>query len=570
MGIRSLQTYITQFVKNGTVPVDIKEEIEKYRRQHNGEMPLIVIDLLSIHPLFYTNKQELVLGARYNVYKDRVIDLFSRIKSYGVRLVFFTDGPAREEKLPTCLKRRNNEYQRAMQALQVVYSGADLRSRLEDMDVASPVPFFGILRKMAKEFGDLNIAVRNECDIELADYATKNGALAIISNDTDFLIFEGDWKFWSSGHLNVFRLKTLEFNRQALRETLGLRPDQMAILATMSGNDLVPYDSVRRFHFQIKQRDRFHFRATASKILSLRLSTHTITDDDVRYITQLIFNNYNDREEDIKLVETSLKSYDYSRMNTEYNFKIPLRDVSDYGKFNYIILANVKYIVQCHHFDLSKKDLLPYFDIFSPLIRRIMGILLNHVKNDNSRRFYFKLDHNRDYEEVILNPEYPPCEVPPIDELLYENTGVNPHLDRTRLELACWQISSKLTPETLGSLPTENISNVATLLYLVELGQIDVDEADCLLLACNCPKDVCYSLRLNDIRYANERDVRLAFLFTSVLVYIRNCFCAVGLDDLRTLITFDGLYFHTLRQSWNVTDRAALLRPFAAIRIYAR
>lgn len=208
-------------------------------------MPLIVIDLLSIHPLFYTNKQELVLGARYNVYKDRVIDLFSRIKSYGVRLVFFTDGPAREEKLPTCLKRRNNEYQRAMQALQVVYSGADLRSRLEDMDVASPVPFFGILRKMAKEFGDLNISVRNECDIELADYATKNGALAIISNDTDFLIFEGDWKFWSSGHLNVFRLKTLEFNRQALRETLGLRPDQMAILATMSGNDLVPYDSVR-------------------------------------------------------------------------------------------------------------------------------------------------------------------------------------------------------------------------------------------------------------------------------------------------------------------------------------
>lgn len=164
----------------------------------------------------------------------------------------------------------------------------------------------------------------------------------------------------------------------------------------------------------------------------MRLSTHTITDDDVRYITQLIFNNYNDREEDIKLVETSLKSYDYvsksllrntnemklqlsiyfqSRMNTEYNFKIPLRDVSDYGKFNYIILANVKYIVQCHHFDLSKKDLLPYFDIFSPLIRRIMGILLNHDKNDNSRRFYFKLDHNRDYEEVILNPEYPPCEL---------------------------------------------------------------------------------------------------------------------------------------------------------------
>ena len=85
----------------------------------------------------------------------------------------------------------------------------------------------------------------------IASYATKHKALAVLSDDSDFLIYGGNWKFWSIKELNSQTMTTMEFNKQKLRLELELNDREMCMLATVGGNDFVKYNDVTSFHRSI-------------------------------------------------------------------------------------------------------------------------------------------------------------------------------------------------------------------------------------------------------------------------------------------------------------------------------
>lgn len=90
---------------------------------------------------------------------------------------------------------------------------------------------------IAKKYGEFYYSVKCENDLELARYATKNDAIAIISNDFDFLIFDGPWRHWSSRGITEHSLEVTEYDRDGLLKVLKLTRIEMPLFATVWGND---------------------------------------------------------------------------------------------------------------------------------------------------------------------------------------------------------------------------------------------------------------------------------------------------------------------------------------------
>lgn len=224
-------------------------------------------------------------------------------------MVFFKDGLIKNHKYRTWIKRQNARYHDSYEVLSCVYSGCSVDdilqrclNKLEGMATVIPV-----VEEMAAKHGNLIFSLSKECDVEMARYANKHNVLAILSEDSDFLIFKGKWKLWSIYKLYAETLKTCESSRKALRKLrkLSLNDDQLSILPTIAGNDMIEFESIEKaigknFRFTPK----FKFPKIANYIkqnvsCDINTRSHKIAD--------LMFGNK--KPATLKLVEESLMAY---------------------------------------------------------------------------------------------------------------------------------------------------------------------------------------------------------------------------------------------------------------------
>jgi hypothetical protein len=84
-----------------------------------------------------------------------------------------------------------------------------------------------------------------ECDEEIAEYARSRQCFAILGQDTDYIIYEGAQYYLSVSKLNLSTMTTLNYNRWALARLLSIHPNQLPILASLIGNDIVPASDLK-------------------------------------------------------------------------------------------------------------------------------------------------------------------------------------------------------------------------------------------------------------------------------------------------------------------------------------
>ena len=89
-----------------------------------------------------------------------------------------------------------------------------------------------------------------DADKACAGIIEKYKAFGILTNDTDFLIhqFSPEAFVFSIKHLDLETLNTKAYDRQKLANYLKLRITQLPLLATLKGNDIVPFKDLTRFH----------------------------------------------------------------------------------------------------------------------------------------------------------------------------------------------------------------------------------------------------------------------------------------------------------------------------------
>lgn len=550
--------------------VDVQREIDVWKKKNPGENAIICIDFLTLDQMVKV-QAEWVCGGRHQQFLNVFEQFFKRMDELGVKLVFFSDCNPQYSQLDKWVKRRNESFLGYKRVYDYIESGDTLKNIVKSM-----VGIFGDnqktlssshygLAKLAEKYGEFHYSVNVENDLALAQYATENNALAILTNDTDFLIFDGPWKLWSAYDFNISTMKTHEYDRKGFLRLSSLTYKQLPLFATLTGNDVMSkfYDKeLANFH-------RYGLKGRGDKMLKIASYVRSITNDHLSDSTlkQVASDVFHDSSyEKCQIICDSIQSYD---------LKLPQPDIDDtIAKRLMEINPNVCTVYTTHaapangitlcFYDMRdcKNDDKSLPSLFVDWMKRRIGIVRQHT---NDRDFTFTLLAKQNYNQIYTiskeNPIYPDISVPPLDQLMVndveneENQEVDEEMINIRWKLLGWILTiSNEKIDSIRSLPKDLIL-ICTVLYLLVRNKfLDIQEADGILLSeqevltkLRSAADLIAELPLSLI----PKYVRAAHMYNITHQHVRTSLAVVGLThSMATILRFDGVYFQNLMNSF--------------------
>lgn len=286
-----------------------------------------MIDFLCLTNGLSSKPSDTICGGRQQILLNSWIQLLDALKTIDCALVFFSDLNIQMDKIDEWLSRRNNEFEFYTNLYESIAGGKSLSTIVAEHEEkgerrAITAGFYG-MAVIAHSYGEFFFSTKHEADLELAQYAKHHDAMAILSDDTDFLIFEGSWRLWSAQNIRISstkQLKTLEYNPYALKNTLSLTAHQLPLFATLIGNDFTKthFNELTNFYHRIGAA-RSRFRNVARFIHKMRnqhVKNSCISDTNVRRIVELMCGCANQEIE--QLIKSSINSY-----NTDFMPSIP-------------------------------------------------------------------------------------------------------------------------------------------------------------------------------------------------------------------------------------------------------
>lgn len=365
-------------------------------------MCLIVIDLYGFTSIANRDKVAQICGGRIKLLQDQFEGFCQEILDAGAKLAFFVDGPHQSQKSDVWYGRQDGNYANEMRIHQCIESGLNANgivSSLRD-DSIGTVNLTRFLKDICERIGHFHTSVQNECDLELAQYAYQNCAMAVLGQDSDFLIFNGGWQYWSTDNLDLHTLTTICYSKPALCRDLGLSQDQLCLFATLAGNDLVSPDSLKEFH----QSMRPHFKKfcyIADYVRGVPSLPRNLTKSNLEDIAWDCFGLGN--VENVEKLQRSIQSYDVLR-------KLPNDDTKQLGYGEncvYFFQIGIPYPLTLHYID-RRHVFSKIGDILLPLYQRQAGIVLQQAEPDTVKcSVIHKLSHQDPFKEIFCNPEYP-------------------------------------------------------------------------------------------------------------------------------------------------------------------
>lgn len=581
MGVRGLKTFMER--QGFTKPINVKREVEIWKRSNPNRPAAICVDFMTLVHMI-NNPAECIVGGCHQQFLSVYEQLFKDIVALGVELVFFSDLNTQPAKLTQWMNRRDDSFEFYKQ----LYDDIEAGDRIHDIvarrfennkkDLTSTV--YG-LTMLAKQYGDFHFSIDHECDLELAQYATEIGAMAIITNDTDFVIFDGKWKLWSANDFDIKKLTTIEYDRNAVLNALALSRQQLYLFATLLGNDFTGefFDShLKDFHRNIRsgyERDKFK-----------KVANYVRNMPDIDRAVMDVFRGGKD-EAKSQLIRDSIAFYDLNTPKAEP--KDPIVEKLLHSNINRAYasrIAPIQGITLCFY-DMrgcKNDDGLPNF--LTGLLKREMGILRKHEKNDD---FTFTLMAKRNlyvrYASTTEKPIYPDFAIPSLQRLLLhddddDDDGADEcgkeELQNTRWKVFGWilQISDEKIEE-IRNLPKDLILIATTLYILVKNSFLDIEASDGILLTEQIVLANFRSGKTIDTAIPSTvitKYVRSAHIYNLVYTWIRTSLELSGLgSSIPTILRFDGALFQTLMNSYagGKTDKHHLAASIENGRIYA-
>lgn len=363
-----------------------------------------------------SNIHDNICGGRHNVILDNFDKLLSNLKETGAKLVFFTDLNAQPDKTDEWLKRRDESFKfnidlynqiRAGELLGIIALNIKEKKNLSSASFA--------LSLIAKKYGEFHYATEHECDLEMARYATENRAFAIVSNDSDFLIYDGDWKYWSAtdfgftNNSDADNIYSNQIDRNGIEKSCGLIAHQRPLLATLMGNEYANgiRDELFRFHKSLGP--AYSKVKNIASYIQRKQGNQRLLDSDFKIITKDVFGI--DSPKWCALFEESVNSYNlnYPKKRSTDLLAAQLMKTPYYRDY-VTIMGNGQ------GFTLSFYDMrgmvgaqtLPR--LFTEWIKRKSGILRQHKKDDSYTFVVLaKFSFYEKYRSMTEKPIYPHC-----------------------------------------------------------------------------------------------------------------------------------------------------------------
>lgn len=364
---------------------------------------MIVIDVNGLSKPANRDKIAQLCGGRYKQLQNQFEAFCQGMLDAGAKLAFFKDGPHQKKKDEVWFRRRDEAYSSELQIFDGIEIGLDLDTIVRNVGNNSSIGSVSISKTFLGICDRLGCYVKSsfqsECDLELAQYATQNNALAIFGQDSDFMIFEGDWQYWSTEFLDWKTLNTICYNRPALRFHLGLSQEQMCLLASLAGNDIVEFDSLKNFHQNMRPFYK-KFNRIADLVREVSTVPRDLTKSSLERIAKRCFGSSNDHN--VNMLRQSIQSYDVY-------LQLPTTDIKErgYGESCIGLLrAGTPYTMILKYFDWRSKEFSSILDVFIPLLQRQAGVILQ--QHDQTKcSVITKLSHRDAYTEITIQPNFP-------------------------------------------------------------------------------------------------------------------------------------------------------------------
>lgn len=256
-------------------------------------------------------------------------------------MVFFCDLKIEENKVSEIVGRYNYDYNTSKKLYTLIDNGMTFNDVAKKVSLMALFTSFYEMDEIAKEIGQMYYAVERECDVELAKYAASHDVLAVISNDTDFLIFPGEWKLWSAQDIRQIkinqsrqkRIKTVEYNRYAIGNICSLGQHQLPLFATIMGNDITEKYTKKLTEICKNFDPNASKGRNAASIVQNIYASMDSTSVDIKHVVKFLFGHTSNEKEE--LFQQSIDSYniDYTPRIIDHPIEMKMLNTKIYRQY---------------------------------------------------------------------------------------------------------------------------------------------------------------------------------------------------------------------------------------------
>lgn len=395
-----------------------------FSEKGNGKRPKILIDLKEmIHVVVQRDNLGQCLGGKYSLWLFYFRKFFKQLKEANAELIFFAAGKKLTDELMVFIPKREEEYMKYLGVLDEIDESNGSVSEFmkrKNFDIRAPITMEYNMQKLAQECGELRINyVRH--NQEIAKYIKQHNGhvLAVVTNDNDFMVFDGDFQFWQANDINMKDLVGFRMNREKIRARLDLTSEQMQLLSALSGSSYLPVPVMKEFYSKIRDEaiEGNRIPQIAKYIREEVPVLPTAEKDCVRFdlakIAQDIFGeDYS--EQDVNAIENGLAQYNlnFASDNAGAHMQRSMAFCKTRNMFIYKLFTDDVYLVKdIAYIDFRNYKSKNYADLIIPLLRKMQGIIFANERNKpQERAVCMKYAHDEPYKVVEEPIDYPRSE----------------------------------------------------------------------------------------------------------------------------------------------------------------
>lgn len=383
-----------------------------FHRSVKKVRPKIIIDIKDIvHAGVQRDDIGQLLGGRYSLNLSYFRHFFKLLKKANAELVFFVAAKTLSDDFVIFIPDREDEYIKHIQLLDDIDASDGNTAAYvtrKTIDIKAPPAMEVNLQKLARDFGKLhtNYFRHNQ---EIAQYIQQhNGSiLAILTNDTDFMVFDGDFQFWRANDIDMNELSVFVYCRNELREHLQLDTQHSQLLSALSGSIYLPCDVLMDFYGRIGICSCAEGRHISQLAHYIRVKIQSKCS--VPFMEQIACDVFGQKYTNLEMnaIENGLIQY-----NLDFKLRTPkqLEFCRDRNMFIYKLLTDDIYLIRdINYIDFRNYKKKNYAELIIPLLRKVQGILdANERPRPKQRAICMKFAHDEPYKISNEPIDYPP------------------------------------------------------------------------------------------------------------------------------------------------------------------
>lgn len=319
------------------------------------------------------------------------------VHEMGVKLIFYYEVEVDREALLESV-----DYYDARFA-ETVKTYDDLDDKELMMDILNDIRLFRLPQPLlypilatTARFGTVHFGNSTTGPLELARFASDHDVIAIVSDQTDFLLYKGSSKLWTGVDFRRMEELCTELDRNCLKTVFDLEPNQLPYLAALLSGEKKDVEKIMDRYTEIieviEAKNLAKKQLAAKGIRALAGPVANVKASDLRTLNNIIesFNLNYTREEPVPLLEKLTQK-----------------------------------LMQCfHHQGMSKAHILhsPYYDfrgrpeqlkltdLLIDMFKRRVGVFYSREKTSTDTfDLLCKESFEKKYEVKQLRPIFPTC-----------------------------------------------------------------------------------------------------------------------------------------------------------------